>query len=396
MKIIELRAENVKRLKAIDIRPDGHVQVIGGRNAQGKSSVLDAIWLALGGAAASRSTARPIRDGEDSATVTLDLGDLVVTRNWTPKGTSLKVTSADGAAYSGPQGMLDALVGRLSFDPLEFTRLKPAEQRQALLGLVNLPIDVDELDRERKRLFEERTDLGRRARVIGDTTVDESLPDKEVTVRELIAQITAAQAANHEREDAQQHVDRARRQIAELEASLAQWRDYLTAAETRLAAAPRPSNIAALEAELGTVEERNAAIRLNNTIKADARRKAELTAEYDALTARLNTLDETKANALAAATFPVPGLAFDETGVIYQGVPFSQASSAEQIRVSLAMAMAMNPELRVVRILDGSLLDGDNLAMIEEMAREQDYQVWIERVGNADEGAIVIEDGEVV
>ncbi|NGZ99664.1 hypothetical protein G5V59_02720 [Nocardioides sp. W3-2-3] len=51
-----------------------------------------------------------------------------------------------------------------------------------------------------------------------------------------------------------------------------------------------------------------------------------------------------KADALAKATFPVDGLGFDDDGVTYQGVPFAQASSAEQIRVSLAMAMSLNPQ----------------------------------------------------
>ena len=81
MKIVELQAENVKRLKAVEITPDGTMQVIGGRNAQGKSSVLDAIWLALGGGKASKETPLPIRDGEDKASVRLDLGDLVVTHS---------------------------------------------------------------------------------------------------------------------------------------------------------------------------------------------------------------------------------------------------------------------------------------------------------------------------
>ena len=131
MKIIELRAENVMRLKAVEITPDGTVQVIGGRNAQGKSAVLNAIWLALGGGKASKETPLPIRDGEDKASVRLDLGDLVVTRSWTRKGTSLKVENAEGAQYKSPQSMLDALVGQLSFDPLAFTRLSPKEQREA-------------------------------------------------------------------------------------------------------------------------------------------------------------------------------------------------------------------------------------------------------------------------
>ena len=94
MKIIELRAENVMRLKAVEITPDGTVQVIGGRNAQGKSAVLNAIWLALGGGKASKDISRPIRDGEENASVRLDLGDLVVTRTWTQKGTSLLASCA--------------------------------------------------------------------------------------------------------------------------------------------------------------------------------------------------------------------------------------------------------------------------------------------------------------
>ncbi len=47
MKIVQLQAENVKRLKAVEISPEGHIVEITGRNGQGKSSVLDAIWWAL-------------------------------------------------------------------------------------------------------------------------------------------------------------------------------------------------------------------------------------------------------------------------------------------------------------------------------------------------------------
>ena len=40
MKIIKLTAENVKRLKAIEITPEGNLVVIGGLNDQGKTSTL--------------------------------------------------------------------------------------------------------------------------------------------------------------------------------------------------------------------------------------------------------------------------------------------------------------------------------------------------------------------
>lgn len=86
MRIVKLQAENVKRLKCVEITPDGSTVVISGRNAQGKTSVLDSIWLALGGGAAARTTVRPIRDGEKRASVTLDLEEIIVTRTWTLKG----------------------------------------------------------------------------------------------------------------------------------------------------------------------------------------------------------------------------------------------------------------------------------------------------------------------
>lgn len=400
MKIIELQAENVKRLRAVEIRPDGTLQVIGGRNAQGKSSVLDAIWLALGGGKAAKETMLPIRDGEEKASVRLDLGDLVITRSWTRKGTSLKVTNAEGASYSSPQGMLDALVGRLSFDPLEFTRLSAKDQREALLGLVDLGIDIDELARQRAVFFAERSEVGRRGKAIGDVQVDDDLPDLERSAQDFISRIREAEAHNkqidsalHQVEVTSAAISKAEAQIASLEEQLAQWREDLV--DLKEQALAERIDVCTLEAELSGVEELNQKIRANNAARERQARKDKLRAEYQSLTDGIEKLDKTKAEALAAASFPVAGLGFDDMGVTYQGVPFSQASSAEQIRVSVAMAMAMNPKLRVLRIKDGSLLDAETLEALRAQVEENDFQLWLERVGNADEGAVIIDDGQV-
>src|SRR3990167_8121669 len=104
MKIVKFSAENVKRLRAVEIVPEGNTVVIAGLNGAGKTSILDAIWLALGGGAATKATPRPVRDGQKTAHVTLDLGDLVVTRRWTGDGKStLKVEGAAGTRYTSPQ-----------------------------------------------------------------------------------------------------------------------------------------------------------------------------------------------------------------------------------------------------------------------------------------------------
>jgi ATPase subunit of ABC transporter with duplicated ATPase domains len=151
-----------------------------------------------------------------------------------------------------------------------------------------------------------------------------------------------------------------------------------------------------LEAQLTDVETANAKIRANTAAREKHAAHAVLHKRYADLNNRISDLDRAKAEALAGATFPVAGLGFDEAGVTFNGIPFSQASSAEQIRVSLAMAMALNPTLRVIRILDGSLLDEDSMQMVADAAKQGGYQVWIERVTDPSESAIVIEDGSVV
>ena len=119
-------------------------------------------------------------------------------------------------------------------------------------------------------------------------------------------------------------------------------------------------------------------------------------AAYQELTDGLAAIDRQKAEGLAAAKMPIDGLSFDNDGVTYQGIPFKQCSAAEQLRVSVAMAMALNPQVRVIRITDGSLLDSDNMRLIEEMAAANDYQCWVERVSDSAEGVgIYIEDGRV-
>lgn len=403
MKIIKLEAENVKRLKAVEINPDGPVQVITGKNGAGKSSVLDAIYLALAGRPAAKETILPIRDGETKASVRLDLGDLVVLRTWTASGTTLKVTNAgDGSEKKSPQGLLDSMLGQLSFDPLAFTLLSPKAQLEALLALVELPFNPAELDAERAAIYDQRTEVNRKVRELKVQLEDappapRGTPDNEVSASAIVDQINAAAANNARHSAARSRVFDLRRQIDDLEAKLAELRDAEQAAIAICDACDQPVDIAPLQAQLENVEQTNRQVR-------DKQRRSDIqsalsdaeTAATD-LTGKLAEIDKRKADGLAAATFPVEGLGFDEAGVTFDGVPFSQASAAQQIRVSLAMAMSGNPELRVARIKDGSLLDEDSMQLIAEMAAAHDFQVWIERVGSSADGtAVLIEDGEVV
>lgn len=408
-KIIRLQATNYKRLKAVEITPDGNIVTIAGKNGAGKSSVLDAITAALGGVD-KRKTPKPIRDGEETATIILETDELVVTRHFSATGaSSLSVKTHDGAKFPKAQAKLDDLLGKLSLDPFAFTMLSEKEQLETLLNLVDLPFDPQELEQQRKALYEQRAEVGRQGKAIGEVVVDKSLPAEEQSAGELIAQIREAQDHNAELDNAMQAVEVQRitvsnreAEIERLEEQLAEARQQLEVdqsnhrlAQEKAASMGSKRDTSDLETQLSNVEESNVAIRANNAAR---RRKAEqdrLRDEYKAYTAKLEELDRTKADGLAKAEMPVEGLGFDEHGVTFEGIPFKQTNTASQIRVSFAMAMALNPKLRVIRIAEGSLLDEDNMKLIADMAAEHDFQVWVETVGAGDGTGVIIEDGEI-
>lgn len=170
MKIISLQAENIKRLVAVEIRPDGNLVEITGKNGQGKTSVLDSIWWALDGKEAIQS--RPIRNGFHEASIIVVLGEdkpqLIVTRTFKikPDGettTSLMVESPEGAKFGSPQKMLDAFLGALTFDPLAFARMKPREQYDELKRFVP-GVDFDAIANQNRGDRDRRTELNRAAK----------------------------------------------------------------------------------------------------------------------------------------------------------------------------------------------------------------------------------------
>lgn len=403
-RIIRLESTNYKRLKAVEIAPDpdGSLVIVAGKNGQGKTSVLDSITAALGGVSA-KTTPKPIRDGEERAEIILETEDLIVTRRFTASGSTLTVKAPDGAVYPKGQAKLDDLLGRLSLDPLAFTQLPDKDQLKTLLDLVELPFNPQQLEGERAALFTERTDVNRDlkqlAAQIEAADLPEDGPTEEVSVADLLDQHRAASAAISRAAAAEQVVADLRGQVDALLAQLNTLRRKIAEAEVeaiRLAdEAPAPEQLDFIQEQVASAEQINAQARAWQAYNALLERKARVVEYANDLTEQIQKIDQRKADGLAAAKFPIDGLGFDDSGVTYNGVPFKQASGAEQLRVSLAMAIALNPKLRVIRIADGSLLDSDNLALVEAVARENDFQVWIEMVGDAGGRGIVIEDGGI-
>lgn len=408
--IVELRVENLKRLRAVTITPDGDLVVLSGANGQGKTSVLDAIAMALGGG--SQIPTEPIRRGADRAEVVVDLGELVVRRTFTAAGGGqLVVQNREGARLQSPQTMLDALVGRLTFDPLAFSREKPARQAEILRELVGL--DLTPLDAKRAELYAERTAVNKRAVSLRARFEamprHESAPAEPVDVGELAEQLKAAQLQNQENARQRAALASARDTLATRQARVAHLRAELARAEEAARSAAEAvqkleaataslleQDTAALLEQIRGAEATNRQVRENHQRQAAAAEHAVAERQSAELTEQIEAVDQQKASAIAAAPMPVPGLGFGADGVVtLNGLPLEQASAAERLRVSVAIGLAMNPRLRVLLIRDASLLDRESMRLVADMARAAGAQLWLERVEVDDQTTVLIEDGQV-
>ena len=424
MLITLIRIKNFQGIKNIEIIPrpgDRNWIYIGGKNEQGKSSLMGAIRAAFGGK--NYKPDMPVREGEESASiyVELDNGKTILTKTFTEDGkTKLKLVDDEFGKVSSPQVMLDKIVGDRFLDPMEFMRLSSKDQREELLKLVDLDIDLDEHAKKRKGLFDARTDSNRdvkrlTAELGGLPGAVAELPTR-MDMQKLIRysdelQDSMAQAADARRaiEQCEGKVANKLAQAAQLEAQLRDARDALVEAESfaagekkRLGAIAEvdvTEELTAVREEMSDCDSHN-----SNVAKLEAGKAAHdsvssklLKAESQAkgFDAKIKALDKAKADALAKANMPVEGLDISDDAVLYNGVPLSQASSARKIRISLALASAAKPKLGDIQIENGSLLDEDSLAEVIKYATEHDLRVWLEMIGEAHDDCIVIEDGEV-
>jgi hypothetical protein len=372
--------------------------------------------------------------------------------------TKIIVETKDGGLLRSPQAVLDGLLGTLTFDPLAFSRMKPKDQFDALRQFVP-GIDFEKVDAQNRADFSRRTEANRTASearaaasmiMVPDGTPAEGV-DENALIKDLqeageknageaqratnranavtrvaefrksgadaLAAIAAKVAAEEQQCDADMvEMDRQLRELRDrMEARRVSSADRIikirTAAEaenstklteahalqSRIDAAPPMEEIdtAPLMAKIEKARKTNEAVR-----RAEERAKHHSVAtryetEAQDLTDKIDARNKAKRDAISAAKMPVPGLDFGDGVVLLNGVPFEQASDAERLRTSVAIGMASNPKLRVIRIRDGSLLDEDAMTLLAQMADERDFQVWVERVDSSGAVGFVLEDGEV-
>lgn len=402
VKINELLIENVKRVKAVQFEPsaDG-LTIIGGRNGQGKTSVLDAIAWALGGNNYKPSV--PERDGAlvpPNLHIELSNG-LIVERKG--KNSTLKVTDPNGNK-SGQQ-LLNEFVSTLALDLPKFINGSDKDKADSLLKILGIGDVLAQLDTKENQLYAQRTEVGRIAdrkkKAADEIPMYPNVPKEPVSATELIKQQQEILARNGENEQKRQNAARYERMLAEAQIAFDEAKAALQKAEQDCLTARKSAedlhdeSTAELEKNLAEIEALNIKIRANSTKEAAEVEANNLQQEYDGLTEQIESVREERNKLLDSAELPLPGLSVKDGKLIYNNMPWDGMSGSDQLKVATAIVRKLNPQCGFVLMDKLEQMDLETLQEFGAWLKQEGLQVIATRVSTGDECSIIIEDGMV-
>lgn len=403
IKINKLEIENVKRVRAVQVVPSKKgLTVLGGKNNQGKTSVLDSIAWALGGKKYQPSN--PRREGSvtpPSLRVELSNG-LIVERKG--KNSDLKVIDPSG--NKAGQALLDSFVEELALDLPKFMEATSKEKARTLLEIIGVGDKLFELDTLENKLYQERLAIGK----IADTKKKhaqemprhEGVPEELISASDLIKQQQDILARNAEKERKRRNLAHLEDENKRLKEILQDYQTKLEANENDLVEARKSAldlhdeSTAELEANIANIDETNAKIRINLE-KDQAEQEAEYySQQYKDLNEEIDAIRKERLDLLKGADLPLPGLSVVDGELTFNDQHWDNMSGSEQLRVATAIVRKLKPECGFVLIDKLEQMDIDTMKEFGEWLEQEDLQAIATRVSSGDECQIIIEDGYVV
>ncbi|MDT9720455.1 AAA family ATPase [Paenibacillus sp. ClWae2A] len=409
IKINKLEIENVKRVKAVKMEPSSAgLTLVGGRNNQGKTSVLDAIAWALGGNKYRPSQAN--REGSMVAPylqLTLSNG-LVVERKG--KNSDLKVIDPDG--QKGGQQLLDSFVEELAIDLPKFMNATSKEKANILLRIIGVGEQLQAFEKQEQEVYSHRHTIGQiadqKAKFAKEQPYFTDAPKEPVSASELISQQQEILARNGQNQLKRQRVTQIQaefeqqgREVVRLTAILNAAQEKYTQLQTDLGIAQKDAldlhdqSTTELEQNITQIDEINRKVRANldkDKAETDA---SDYRVQYDQLSTQINEIRQQKAELLNNANLPLEGLSVDDGELIYNGQRWDNMSGSDQLKVSTAIVRKLKPDCGFILLDKLEQMDLQTLNEFGVWLEQEGLQAIATRVSTGDECSIIIEDGYV-
>lgn len=402
VKITQLEAENVKRIKAVQMTPaESGLTVIGGRNNQGKTSALDAIAWVLGG-----DRYRPTNASRDGSVIPPRLkvelsNGLVVER--TGKNSDLKVTDSSGRRAG--QQLLNTFVEQLALDLPKFMESTSKEKATTLLRIIGVEDQVEALDRQEKDLYNQRHAIGQIAdqkmKYAKELPCYPDAPAEPVSAMDLIQRqqdILARNGENQRKRERARQLEAERQEMSrKLEELTARYEQICEDCETAQKSALDllDESTDELENSLREIEAINAKVRTNqDKSRAEAEAKS-YQDQYDTLSAQIDDVRKSREALLQGAKLPLEGLSVQDGELTYHGKAWDCMSGSDQLKVAAAIVRALKPQCGFILLDKLEQMDLETLRDFGSWMESEGLQGIATRVSTGGECSIIIEDGYV-
>lgn len=410
MRPLRLEMTNYKRIEAATIDVAGADMILlNGPNGAGKTTILDALANVIRGQ--KFAPAQPIRAGQATASIRLTIGThagdkrFELHRRWQNDGEVDRVwfdvyeLQSDGTKLNvpRPQEFLEQLFTAISFDPAAFIRAAEKERLAILLDIIGASDFYEQNRTQYRSLYSERTEVNAEAtRLATLLQTEHADPAPEKTLQpaatdELQRKLAEINKHNNDIDNAAvearrletQHADtlheinELKAKLEKLDARAAQLSDAAAAA-ARFAAQPKQNRddlTAALDECRAHDRQYEAQQKHRKTLAA----QEVATKRAESLTKQLKQLDADLTQRIIDSPLgkTVPGLEMRGDGLYMNGQPFTQASAAEQRRVSAAIGVAVNPKLSMMLLDEADALDDDSLDDWRRLANEHGFSIWL-------------------
>lgn len=402
IKINSLEFENVKRIKAVKLEPSQNgLTVIGGKNGQGKTSVLDTIAWVLGGNKFRPSA--PQREGSvipPSLRIVMDNG-LIVERKG--KNSDLKVVDPEGRK-SGQQ-LLDEFISALALNLPQFINSNNKEKADILLQIIGVGDRLFELERKENELYQQRHTIGqigdKKAKHASELPFYPDAPKELISATELIRRQQSILAQNGENQRKRENLARIEERANNLSAEIERLQRELTETLADLETARQDTlfladqSTAELERDIADIERINIMVRANlDKEKAEEDAKA-YEEEYATLTLQIEAVRKEKYELLNSAELPLEGLSVEKGELTYNGFKWDNLSGAEQLKVATAIVRRLNPNCGFVLLDKLEQMDVDTLNEFGAWLEAEGLQAIATRVSTGEECSVIIEDGYI-
>lgn len=407
IKINTLEFENTKRIKAVKMSPSANgLTVIGGRNGQGKTSILDSIAWALGGDKYRPTAAE--RDGSVTPPmlrITLNNG-LIVERKG--KNSSLKVIDPNG--NKGGQQLLNEFVSELAIDLPKFLNANNKEKAHTLLQIIGVGDELFRLEKTENELYNRRHAFGQIAdqkkKFADEQPYFADAPKELISASELIRQQQEILARNGENQRLRQERDRLEDEEKAVSSAIEDMKEKLYDLGKRQAIILEKLEMAnkttaelvdesteELERNIENIELINTRVRANMAKEMAEEEAKKYKADYDDMTDEIESVRREKIDLLNRADLPLPGLSVEAGELLYNGKKWDCMSGSEQLKVATAIVRKLKPQCGFVLIDKLEQMDIDTMNEFGKWLEAEGLQAIATRVSTGGECSIIIEDG---